>query len=222
MPRSWPRPRQASRPPQSASDRTSDRDRKPLPDLDPYGRGIHRQRQRDRSSPSSTDARSLRLHRSDPRLRPYLIGNPSSYVGFRTSTMTEIEFLSELVRRTGRRLLCDVSNVYLSAQWATAPTPITTACPPLPRTSSAGSRLRLLASPNTARVSQSSFLARRPGAERVPTSGGLPASDASWTSGIAPRRASTARGKARRFRVVRSSRTRSLPIVTEASVAARP
>lgn len=47
--------------------------------------------------------------------RPYLIENPSSYVGFGTSTMNEVEFLSELVRRTGCRLLCDVSNVYLSA-----------------------------------------------------------------------------------------------------------
>jgi uncharacterized protein (UPF0276 family) len=43
------------------------------------------------------------------------VENPSSYVGFGTSTMTEVEFLSELVRRTGCRLLCDVSNVYLSA-----------------------------------------------------------------------------------------------------------
>jgi uncharacterized protein (UPF0276 family) len=47
--------------------------------------------------------------------RPYLVENPSSYVGFDTSTMTELEFLCELVRRTGCRLLCDVSNVYLSA-----------------------------------------------------------------------------------------------------------
>jgi uncharacterized protein (UPF0276 family) len=47
--------------------------------------------------------------------RPYLVENPSSYVGFGSSTMTEVEFLSELVRRTGCRLLCDVSNVYLSA-----------------------------------------------------------------------------------------------------------
>ena len=35
--------------------------------------------------------------------RPYVIENPSSYVGFATSTMSELEFL------------CDVSNVYLSA-----------------------------------------------------------------------------------------------------------
>ena len=47
--------------------------------------------------------------------RPYLVENPSSYIGFATSTMTEVEFLSELVHRTGCRLLCDVSNIYLSA-----------------------------------------------------------------------------------------------------------
>lgn len=46
--------------------------------------------------------------------RPYLLENPSSYVGFGASTMTEVQFLAELVRRTGCRLLCDVSNVYLS------------------------------------------------------------------------------------------------------------
>lgn len=47
--------------------------------------------------------------------RPYLVENPSSYVGFRASTMSEVEFLGELVRRTGCQLLCDVSNVHLSA-----------------------------------------------------------------------------------------------------------
>jgi len=47
--------------------------------------------------------------------RPYLIENPSSYVGFAGSTMTEVEFLGQLVARTGCRLLCDVSNIYLSA-----------------------------------------------------------------------------------------------------------
>ncbi len=48
--------------------------------------------------------------------RPYLVENPSSYVGFNNSTMTEVEFLSELVDRSGCRLLCDVSNVHLSAR----------------------------------------------------------------------------------------------------------
>jgi hypothetical protein len=46
--------------------------------------------------------------------RPYLIENPSSYVGIASSTMNEVEFLNELVSRTGCRLLCDVSNVHLS------------------------------------------------------------------------------------------------------------
>jgi uncharacterized protein len=47
--------------------------------------------------------------------RPYLIENPSSYFGFGMSTMNEVEFLSTLARRTGCQLLCDVSNVYVSA-----------------------------------------------------------------------------------------------------------
>ncbi len=46
--------------------------------------------------------------------RPYLVENPSSYVGFGGSTMTEVEFFRELVHRTGCRLLCDVSNVFVS------------------------------------------------------------------------------------------------------------
>jgi uncharacterized protein len=45
----------------------------------------------------------------------YLVENPSSYVAFQASTMTEAEFLGELVNQTGCALLCDVSNVYLSA-----------------------------------------------------------------------------------------------------------
>jgi uncharacterized protein (UPF0276 family) len=47
--------------------------------------------------------------------RPFLLENPSSYVGFAGSTMTEVQFLNELVDRAGCRLLCDVSNVYVSA-----------------------------------------------------------------------------------------------------------
>lgn len=47
--------------------------------------------------------------------RPYLIENPARYVGFGASTMTEVDFLAELAGRTGCRLLCDVSNVFLSA-----------------------------------------------------------------------------------------------------------
>jgi uncharacterized protein (UPF0276 family) len=46
--------------------------------------------------------------------RAYLVENPSSYVGFTSSTMTEVEFMCELVHRSGCRLLCDVSNIYIS------------------------------------------------------------------------------------------------------------
>jgi uncharacterized protein (UPF0276 family) len=47
--------------------------------------------------------------------RPYLLENPSSYVGFKGPTLTEPEFLSELVHRTQCELLCDVSNICVSA-----------------------------------------------------------------------------------------------------------
>lgn len=47
--------------------------------------------------------------------RPYLVENPASYLGFGHSTLAEAEFLSELVKRSGCRLLCDVSNIHVSA-----------------------------------------------------------------------------------------------------------
>lgn len=46
--------------------------------------------------------------------RPYHVENPSNYLGFADSMMTETAFLGELVARTGCRLLCDVSNVHVS------------------------------------------------------------------------------------------------------------
>jgi uncharacterized protein len=48
--------------------------------------------------------------------RPLLIENPSSYLAFASSTLSEPAFLTELVRRTGCGLLLDVNNVYVSAQ----------------------------------------------------------------------------------------------------------
>jgi uncharacterized protein len=51
----------------------------------------------------------------DVLCRPYLIENPASYVGFQSSTIPEAEFLAEVAHRTGCRLLCDVSNVVVSA-----------------------------------------------------------------------------------------------------------
>jgi len=47
--------------------------------------------------------------------RRILIENPSSYLRFRHSSMTEPHFLAELARRTGCGLLCDVNNIYVSA-----------------------------------------------------------------------------------------------------------
>jgi uncharacterized protein len=46
--------------------------------------------------------------------RCYVVENPASYVAFSTSTRAETDFLSELASRTGCKLLCDVSNAYLS------------------------------------------------------------------------------------------------------------
>ena len=47
--------------------------------------------------------------------RRMLLENPSTYVAFEDSTMSEIEFLNALVARTGCGLLLDVNNVYVSA-----------------------------------------------------------------------------------------------------------
>jgi uncharacterized protein (UPF0276 family) len=47
--------------------------------------------------------------------RPLLLENPSTYVVFRESTMSETDFIRGLVRRTGCRLLLDINNVFVSA-----------------------------------------------------------------------------------------------------------
>lgn len=47
--------------------------------------------------------------------RPMLLENPSSYLAFTESTMSETEFLAEVSRRTGCGLLLDVNNVFVSA-----------------------------------------------------------------------------------------------------------
>lgn len=46
--------------------------------------------------------------------RRMLLENPATYVEFATSTMTEGEFIGEVVRRTGCGLLLDVNNAYVS------------------------------------------------------------------------------------------------------------
>ncbi len=47
--------------------------------------------------------------------RTILIENPSSYLRFVHSSISEAEFLGAVVTRTGCGLLCDVNNIYVSA-----------------------------------------------------------------------------------------------------------
>jgi uncharacterized protein (UPF0276 family) len=47
--------------------------------------------------------------------RQMLLENPSTYVVFAESTLSEIDFIAEVVRRTGCGLLLDVNNVYVSS-----------------------------------------------------------------------------------------------------------
>lgn len=48
--------------------------------------------------------------------RPLVLENVSSYVSFNASSMTEWEFLAELTRRTGCRVLLDINNVVVSSK----------------------------------------------------------------------------------------------------------
>jgi len=47
--------------------------------------------------------------------RPLVLENPSTYVGFAGSTMTEWEFLTRMAEATGCGLLLDVNNVFVSS-----------------------------------------------------------------------------------------------------------
>ena len=47
--------------------------------------------------------------------RPILLENPSTYIGFTESTMSETDFLRALARRSGCGLLLDINNVFVSA-----------------------------------------------------------------------------------------------------------
>lgn len=46
--------------------------------------------------------------------RSLLIENPSSYFEYKTSSYSEAEFLTELVKQTGVKILLDINNVYVS------------------------------------------------------------------------------------------------------------
>jgi uncharacterized protein (UPF0276 family) len=54
-------------------------------------------------------------HVQDVIGRPILLENPSTYVAFSSSTMSETEFLRAVTERTGCGLLLDVNNVFVSA-----------------------------------------------------------------------------------------------------------
>ncbi len=47
--------------------------------------------------------------------RQILLENPSTYVAYEQSTLTELEFLAAVVKRTGCGLLLDINNVFVSA-----------------------------------------------------------------------------------------------------------
>jgi uncharacterized protein len=47
--------------------------------------------------------------------RPMLLENPSTYVAFAESTMSETDFIGSVARRTGCALLLDLNNVFVSA-----------------------------------------------------------------------------------------------------------
>ena len=47
--------------------------------------------------------------------RPILLENPSTYVAFEQSTMSETDFITEIARRAGCGLLLDINNVFVSA-----------------------------------------------------------------------------------------------------------
>lgn len=47
--------------------------------------------------------------------RPILLENPSAYVAFASSTLSETEFIRTVVQRTGCGILLDINNVFVSA-----------------------------------------------------------------------------------------------------------
>lgn len=51
----------------------------------------------------------------DALQRNILLENPSAYLGFTASDMTETDFLREVVQHTGCGLLMDINNIYVSA-----------------------------------------------------------------------------------------------------------
>jgi uncharacterized protein (UPF0276 family) len=61
------------------------------------------------------DCVTRHIHETQEALgRQMLLENPSTYVAFAESTWSEVEFIAEIVRRTGCALLLDVNNVHVA------------------------------------------------------------------------------------------------------------
>jgi uncharacterized protein (UPF0276 family) len=56
------------------------------------------------------------LHVQEALGRQLLIENPSGYLRFRHSSIPEAEFIAEIVQLTGCGLLCDVNNIFVTAE----------------------------------------------------------------------------------------------------------
>jgi uncharacterized protein (UPF0276 family) len=64
----------------------------------------------------SLDHFAIQVDRVQQRLgRQMLIENPSCYLAYRDSQMSEVEFLAELIRRTSCGLLLDINNIVVTA-----------------------------------------------------------------------------------------------------------
>jgi uncharacterized protein len=65
--------------------------------------------------PAALDRVCDRIDQAQERLgRRLLLENPSTYLASSASTMSETQFLTEVLRRTGCGLLLDISNAYVS------------------------------------------------------------------------------------------------------------
>lgn len=48
--------------------------------------------------------------------REILIENPSTYLAYKNSKISEVDFINDVAKKTGCKLLLDVNNIYVSAQ----------------------------------------------------------------------------------------------------------
>jgi uncharacterized protein (UPF0276 family) len=48
--------------------------------------------------------------------REFLVENPSTYLSFKNSEIPEYEFINQVARKTGCKILLDINNIYVSSQ----------------------------------------------------------------------------------------------------------